>query len=105
MTEEKIHENLDIIQHGFHKLDKCLQAKILEEIIAAIDAFVRSENNDNDATDGIFDTLGKITESVQKDFEELVRISNDKKTFVRALAKIFMLLLNTNVDTVDKVKK
>ena len=105
MTEEKIQENLDIIQHSLNKLDKCLQAKILEEIIAAIDAFVRSENNDNDATDGIFDTLGKITESVQKDFEELVRISNDKKTFVRALAKIFMLLLNTNVDTVDKVKK
>ena len=105
MTEEKIQENLDIIQHSLHKLDKCLQAKILEEIIAAIDAFVRSENNDNDATGGIFDTLGKITESVQKDFEELVRISNDKKAFVRALAKIFMLLLNTNVDTVDKIKK
>ena len=105
MTAEKIQENLDIIQHSLHKLDKCLQGKILEEIIAAIDAFVRSENNDNDATDGIFDTLCKITESVQKDFEELVRISNDKKTFVRALAKIFMLLLNTNVDTVDKVKK
>ena len=99
MTEEKIQENLDIIQHSLHKLDKCLQAKILEEIL------VRSENNDNDATDGIFDTLGKITESVQKDFEELVRISNDKKAFVRALAKIFMLLLNTNVDTVDKIKK
>ena len=35
----------------------------------------------------------------------MVRISNDKKTFVRALAKMFTLLLNTNVGTVNKIKQ
>lgn len=37
--------------------------------------------------------------------EELVRLSNDKKTFVRTLAEIFTLLLTTNVGTVNKISK
>ena len=41
----------------------------------------------------------------KEDSVELVGISNDKKTFVRALAKIFTLLLNKNVDTINKIKK
>ena len=98
-------KNLDIIQHSFHKLDESSQVKILEEITAAIAAFVRSENNNNDATDGIFYTLGETAESSQEDFEQMVRISNDKKTFVRALAKMFTLLLNTKVGTVNKIKQ
>ena len=69
MTEEKMQKNLDIIQHSFHKLDESSQAKILEEITAAIAAFARSENNNNDATDGIFYTLGETAESAQEDFE------------------------------------
>ena len=86
VSEEKIQESLDIIQNSFYKLDESSQAKILEKITVAIAAFVRSENNDSDATDGIFDTLGEITECVPGDFEELIGISSDKKTFVRALA-------------------
>ena len=69
LTEEKMQKNLDIIQHSFHKLDESSQVKILEEITAAIAAFVRSENNNNDATDGIFYTLGETAESSQEDFE------------------------------------
>ena len=67
-------------------------------------AYFKSENDNNDATDGIFNALSEIAESVQEDFEELVG-KNDKKAFVRALARIFTLLLNTNVDTIDKIKK
>ena len=37
-------------------------------------------------------TLRETVESMWKDFHELVGISNYKKTFVKALAKIFMLL-------------
>ena len=81
----------DIIQNSSHKRHESSQAKILEEITAAIAAFVRYENRNNNVTDGFFDTLGEISESVQKDFDKLVGISNDKKTFVRAPAKIFTL--------------
>lgn len=39
-----------------------------------------------------FLTLREIVESIWEDFQQLVGISNYKKTFVKALAKIFMLL-------------
>ena len=72
-------ENLDSIQNRFGNLNKIAQAKILEEITATAAALVRSEKNDDDVTDGIFDTLGDTAESVQEDFEELVGISDEKK--------------------------
>ena len=93
MTVQKTQETLDYIQKSFGNLEKIDQAKIFEEITAAIAAHVRSENNDDDVTDENFYTLGEIAESVQEDFEELVGISNNKKTFIRALTKIFALLL------------
>ena len=80
MSEQKIQEKLDSIQNCFRNLGETQQVETLKEIIAAIASYVRSENNDNDATDGIFDTLGEIAESVQEEFEALVGISNDEKT-------------------------
>ena len=80
MSEQKIQEKLDSIQNCFRNLGEAQQAEILKEITAAIASYVRSENNENDATDGIFDTLGEIAESVQEKFKALVGISNDKKT-------------------------
>ena len=96
---------LDIIQNSFHKLDESSLAKILEKITAVMAAFVRSKKNDNNAKDRIFDIFGEIGESTQEDFKEVVGISNDKKAFVRALAKIFLLLLNTNVNTNGRIRK
>ena len=104
MAEQKIPETLHTIQNSFDNLDATEQVKLLEEI-TCIMAYFKSENDNNDATDGIFNALSEIAESVQEDFEELVGISNDKKAFVRALARIFTLLLNTNIDTIDKIKK
>lgn len=96
---------LDIIQNSFHKLDESSLAKILGKITAVMAAFARSKNNDNNAKDRIFDIFGEIGESIQEDFKEVVGISNDKKAFVRALAKIFLLLLNTNVNTIGRIRK
>ena len=96
---------LDIIQNSFHKLDESSLAKILGKITAVMAAFVRSKNNDNNAKDRIFDIFGEIGESIQEDFKEVVGISNDKQAFVRALAKIFLLLLNTNVNTIGRIRK
>lgn len=55
MGEERIKENLNIILNRFHKHDEGWQAKVLEEITAANVALFRSQNNDDDATDRIFD--------------------------------------------------
>ena len=68
MIEQKIKETLNIIQNSFGNLYKIKQAKISGKITAAIATHFRSQNNDDDATDGIFDTLGEIAESVQEIF-------------------------------------
>ena len=78
-------------------------AQLFEEI--AISEHVTFEDENRDSTDGVFDVLGEIADSLQEDFEELLGISSNEKHFIRALTKIFTLLLNTKVDTVDKIKK
>ena len=80
-------------------------AQLFEEKTRAISEHVTFENENRDSTDGIFDVLGETADFVQEDFEELVEISSDKKHVIRALTKIFTLLLNTKVDTVEKIKK
>ena len=61
------------------------------------------KNNDMDSTEGIFDFLSHISNSVQEEFDKL--LSRDSNKFVKALSKIFALLLNTKVDTAEKIKR
>ena len=55
-----------------------------------------------DSTEGIFDFISHISNSVQEEFDKL--LSGDSNKFVKALSKIFPLLLNTKVDTAEKIK-
>ena len=77
--------------------------RLLEEINKKIESFLCTESNDNDATDGVFDFWRDLSDSVQAEFNELLAADNDKKLFVRTLSKIFALLLNTKVDTAQKI--
>ena len=79
--------------------------KIFEEINKEIDTFLKRGSDKKDATNDVLDLLSTITNSVQEEFEELVTDDSDKKRFVRALSKIFALLLNTKVDTAEKIRK
>ena len=63
------------------------------------------ENNDKDSTDKIFDVLSQISDSAREEFDELLSRDNDKKIFIRALSKIVALLLNTKLDTAEKIKQ
>ena len=63
------------------------------------------ENNDKDSTDEIFDVLSQISDSAREEFDELLSRDNDKKIFIRALSKIVALLLNTKLDTAEKIKQ
>ena len=78
---------------------------MFEEITKAISEHVKLEDEDKDSTDGVLNMLSKIADSVQEEFEELVGISNEKRHFIKALTKIFTLLLNSNVDSIRKIKK
>lgn len=78
---------------------------MLAKLTHQIEQFKRQENNNSDSADGAFDFLSGIAEFVQEDFDELTDIDSDKKRFPKTLSKIFALLLNTNVNTIGKIKK
>ena len=64
-----------------------------------------TEEIETDLTDGVFDFLENLTNRLQDDFDELIGKDNYKKRFVKVLTHIFALLLNTKVDTADKIKR
>ena len=78
---------------------------IFEEITRKLEVYLLEESNDADSTDGVFDFLTSLADQVQEEFEELLDGKSDKKRFLRALSKIFALLLNKKVDTGEKIKK
>ena len=46
-----------------------------------------------------------LSVKVQEEFNELIDGNSDKKQFESLLTRIFALLLNTKVETADKIKK
>ena len=58
---------------------------------------------EGDSTDGVFDLIDNLTNRLQEDFDEIWR-KQRQKSFIRSLTRIFALLLNTKVDSVDKIK-
>ena len=77
---------------------------IFEEITRQLEAYLSRECNDKDLTDSIFDLLSSISDSLQEEFDELISGDSDKKCFLWALSRIFVLLLNTKVDMPEKIK-
>ena len=67
--------------------------------------YLLGESEDTDSTDGVFDFLSTLSEKIQEEFDELLDGNTDKKRFLKALTKIFALLLNRKVDTPEKIKK
>ena len=79
-------------------------ALILEEINRELEAYLLEERDDADSTD-VFNFLTTLSNQVEGEFEELLDSNSNKKCFLRALSKMFTLLLNTKVDTAVKMKK
>ena len=80
-------------------------ALIFEETTREIEAYLSRESNDKDSTDDIFDHLPPISDSVQEELDDLISGDSDKKHFLWALSRIFALLLNTKVNTTEKIKR
>ena len=62
---------------------------IFEEFTRELEAYLARETDHKDSTDGIFDLLSSISDSVQEEFEELISGDSDKKRFLRAFSRIF----------------
>ena len=84
------------------EFDGCL---ILEETASNLEKYLKEENDDTDATDGILDVITGLSKTVTGEFKDLLEADDDKKCFLKLLSKIFALLLNTKVGTADEIKK
>lgn len=78
-------------------------ALVFEEITRELEVYLVRESSDQDSTDGVSDHFSSIFDAVQEEFE-LISGDDDKKRFLQALSRIFALLLNTKVDTAEKIK-
>ena len=81
------------------------KVQILEEINRELEAYLARECNDQDLKDGVFDLLSSISDSVQEEFDKLIRGDSDKKHFLQALSRISALLLNTKIQKAEKIKR
>ena len=52
----------------------------------------------------VFDLLEDLYDKFQKELQELIGEDNGKKTFIKALTRIFGLLLNTKVNSLEKTQ-
>ena len=104
-VESKSQQTIDDVCEKFKNADHEAQARLLAKITDEIEQFIMGENNNSDATDGAFEVLSAIAESIKEDFEKLIDTGRDKKKFIKTLSKVFALLLNTKVNTIDKIKR
>ena len=93
---------------GFEQIrvnDKADTILIFEEINKELEEYLLEKSIDADSTDGVFDFLETLSAKIQEELDKLIESDSDKKRFIKALTRIFALLLNTKVDTADKVKR
>ena len=100
MSANKKQEKIDEIFKRIKNADCKVQAALFEEINKKFLNFLAEENYDSDGTNGASDFLSWISESVEK-----LNIDSDKKRFIKALSKIIVLWLNTNIDAVEKIRR
>ena len=87
MSSGTSQEKIDEIFFSFVHVDKQSQVRLLEEINKELEAFLSKENNDTNSTDGIFDFLSQISDSVQETFDEILSGNSDKKKICKGNVK------------------
>ena len=89
-------------KHVDIKIDSTL---IFEEIRKELKEYLLEQSVNSDSTDSVFDFLATLSDRIQEEFDIIFEGDSNKKRFLRALTRIFALLLNTKVDMPDKIKK
>ena len=77
---------------------------LFQEIEKELKEYILEQQVEGDSTDGAFDFLDNLTNRLQENFDEIIGEDSDKKSFIKSLTRIFPILLNKKVDTVDKIK-
>ena len=104
MTDKSL-DSFETKKDQVQKLDTETQSKIIENILLAITEHSESENECVNNTGRILDTIHGIADSLQQEFEELIDTDSNKKALVKNLSKLFVIRLNTNYITAEKIKR
>ena len=105
---QKLKQKIKSTIYWTHKLRlmKVATRGFQKKINRELEAFLSKENNDKDNDkDDVFDFLKDLLDSAQEEFDKLLAGDSGKKPFVRAVSRFFALLLNTKVDTAEKIKR
>ena len=78
---------------------------LFQEIEKQLSETLLEEKSEGDSTDGAFSFIENLTNKLQTEFDETIGEDCEKRQFKRSLTRIFAILLNTRVDTLDEIKK
>ena len=78
---------------------------MFQEIERELSEYLLEEKSEGDSTDGAFSFIENLTNKLQTELDETIGGDGEKRQFIRSLTRIFAILLNTKVDSVDKLKK
>ena len=78
---------------------------IFYNITYELEEHLLEEQVESDAEDGLFSIVESVTNRLQEDYDKLIGDDTDEKRFIKSLTRVFALLLDTKVNTVDKIKK
>ena len=79
-----------------------------QEMEKELKEFLLEQQVEGDSKDGAFEFVSNLTNRIQEEFDEIIGQDTDKKSFIKLLMRIFAffcVLLNTKVDSVDKIKR
>ena len=63
------------------------------------------EKGEGDSTDWVFSFIENLKNKLQAEFDKTIGEDGARRHFIKSLTRIFAILLNTKVDSVDKIKK
>ena len=78
---------------------------MFQEIEKQLSEVLLEEKGEEVSTDGDFSFTENLTNNIQTEFDKIIGESGEKKQFIRSLTRILAILLNTKVDSVEKIKK
>ena len=77
---------------------------LFQKIVKELSESLLEEKGEGDSTDGAFTFIENLTNKLQAEFDETIGDDGEKRQLIRSLIRIFVILLNTKVESVDKVK-
>ena len=77
---------------------------LFHEIERQLSEYLLEEKGEGDSTDRAFSFIENLANNLQTEFDKSIGVDGQKRHFIRLLTRIFLILLNTKVDTIDKIK-